>query len=348
MIEPKTELSERTRSGTPRPVLVVAPPTRTKQSQDDLDRASGEGMTATDAVPAAARTSAVTPFYLSVAGYTHIGKVRTNNEDAFVVADLSGGPLLGQAPHARLDVGEHGVLVAVSDGMGGAEAGEVASALVVETLTRALARAAPDSPHDALLNDAIQKAHRAVWNVAQRESKKMGATLTAVFVHAGQAFVAEVGDSRAYLIRGGAIWQLTHDQSMVQMLIDGGGLSFEEADESPLRSVILQAMGNQRDVKVALARLELRDRDCLVLCSDGLTSLVHDSEIRDVVLETGRPEIAARALVDLANDRGGIDNITVIVAGVGGSLTKLGADEAFSDTFQIITTFEEPARAAKG
>jgi serine/threonine protein phosphatase PrpC len=282
------------------------------------------------------------PFYLSVAGHTDVGKVRTNNEDAFVVADLSGGTLLDGAPHARFDVGERGVLVAVSDGMGGAEAGEVASALVLETLTRALATAAPGTPRDALLHDAIQKAHLAVRNVGKRESKRMGATLTSVFVHAGQAYIAEVGDSRAYLIRAGAICQLTHDQSMVQMLVDSGIIAPEAAGESPLKNVILQAMGHQRDVKVALARLDLRDRDCLVLCSDGLTTHVNDDEIRDLVLTSGRPEVAAQALVDLANSRGGKDNITVVVAGVGGSLAKHAGDETIADTFEVLTAFEAP------
>jgi len=285
---------------------------------------------------------------LTVFGKTDPGRVRRKNEDAFVVADLSGGSLLlDGTPHSRFDVGERGVLLAVSDGMGGADAGEVASALVIETLTRTLATAAPDTPRDALMNHAIQKAHRAVWNVAKRESKKMGATLTSVFVHAGQAYIAEVGDSRAYLIRGGAICQLTHDQSMVQMLVDNGILKPEHADESLLRNVILQAMGNQRDVKVALARLALRDRDCLVLCSDGLTTLVNDDEIRNVVLTSGRPEIAARALVDLANERGGKDNITVVVAGIGGGLTKPPVDEKISDTFEILTTFDQASAPTK-
>ncbi|GAH40822.1 unnamed protein product, partial [marine sediment metagenome] len=182
--------------------------------------------------------------YLSVAGHTDVGKVREKNEDTFVVADLTGGTLLEGAPHARFDVGERGVLLAVSDGMGGAAAGEVASALVVETLTRAMKDAAPETPRDALMNDAIQRAHRAVWDEAKRESKKMGATLTAVFVHAGQAFIAEVGDSRAYLIRAGKMCQLTHDQSMVQMLVDTGIIEPDQAEHSPIRNVILQAMGN--------------------------------------------------------------------------------------------------------
>jgi serine/threonine protein phosphatase PrpC len=319
----------------PRTPVVVAPRS-TIQSQLELERAAGEGMSGPDSGPG------VAPSYLSVAGLTDVGRVRTKNEDTFVVADLSGGSLLDGATHARFDVGERGVLLAVSDGMGGAAAGEVASALVVETLTRALAKAAPETPRDALLDAAIQQAHRAVWNVGKRESKPMGATLTAVFVHAGEAYIAEVGDSRAYLVRGAEIVQLTHDQSMVQMLVDSGDIPPEKADDMPFRNVILQAMGIQQDVTVALGRLALRDRDCLVLCSDGLTTLVKDAEIRDVVVRSGRPEIAARELVDLANERGGNDNITVVVAGVGGRLAKVEGDETIADTFEVLVRFEKP------
>lgn len=278
------------------------------------------------------------PFYLSVAGDTDVGKVREKNEDAFVVADLTGGTLVNGTSHKRFDVGEHGVLLAVSDGMGGAHAGEVASALVVETITRALDKAPPDAPRDALMDDAIQRAHRAVWDTAKREGKKMGATLTAVFVHAGDAYIAEVGDSRAYLIRAGQIMQLTHDQSMVQLLLDSGVIKEDEAEHSPIRNVILQAVGNQPNVKIALAKLALRDRDCLVLCSDGLTTLVRDEEIRDVVLRSGRPEVATRQLIDLANERGGKDNITVVVAGVGGGLPR--PNESVDETFEVLKTFE--------
>lgn len=299
--------------------------------------------------PAAVPTDAATaaPFYLSVAGQTDIGRVREKNEDTFVVADLTGGALLQETPHARFDVGGRGVLLAVSDGMGGAQAGEVASALVVETLTRALKDAPADTPRPALMNDAIQKAHRAVWDQARREAKKMGATLTAVFVHKGQAYIAEVGDSRAYLIRAGKMCQLTHDQSMVQMLVDSGVIEPEEAEHSPIRNVILQAMGNQPNVKVALAKLDLRDRDCLVLCSDGLTGHVSDDEIRDLVVASGRPEIACGQLIELANERGGKDNITVVIAGVGGGLSRPATGETIDDTFQVLSTFDPPGMPPK-
>jgi PPM family protein phosphatase len=278
-------------------------------------------------------------FHVSVAAQTDVGKVREKNEDAYVVADLTGGTLLDGEPHARFDVGERGVLIAVSDGMGGADSGEVASALVVETLTRAFRKAAPGTQQDALMNDAVQRAHRAVWDEAKEKGRKMGATLTAVFIHAGQAYIAEVGDSRAYLVRRAKITQLTKDQSMVQVLLDTGVIGKADAEHSPLKNVILQAMGNQQNIKTALAKLELRNRDCLVLCSDGLTNHVSDDEIRDHVM-TLRPNQAAKKLVDLANERGGKDNITVVVAGVGGELDPARSTEKVADTLEVLTTFE--------
>src|SRR5688572_1626550 len=279
-------------------------------------------------------------FHVSVAAQTDIGQAREKNEDAYVVADLTGGTLLDGEPHARFDVGERGVLLAVSDGMGGADSGEVASALVVETLTRVFTDSTPATmPRDALMNDAVQRAHRAVWDEAKEKGRKMGATLTAVFVHAGQAYIAEVGDSRAYLVRRGKITQLTKDQSMVQVLLDTGVISPADAEHSPLKNVILQAMGNQQNVKVALAKLELRNRDALVLCSDGLTNHVSDEEIKQHVI-TLRPNVAAKKLVDLANERGGKDNITVVVAGVGGELDPARSTEKVADTLEVLTTFE--------
>lgn len=284
--------------------------------------------------------SAAGPRHLSVAALSHVGKVRENNEDAFVVADLTGGALPLERPHARFDVGERGVLLAVSDGMGGAAAGEVASALVVDTLTREIKGAPLETPRDATLIEAVQRAHEVVREQSEQYRAPMGATLTAVFVRAGRAYVAEVGDSRAYLVRAGQIAQVTHDQSMVQLLVDSGVMSEEEASHSPLRNVILQAMGHQRDLTVAVSKLELREGDRLVLCSDGLTGHVSDDEIRDVVVRAERPEGAAEALVALANDRGGHDNITVIVANVSGALKAPLAHERPADAVEVLSAYE--------
>lgn len=281
----------------------------------------------------------ITPHYVSVAGTTHVGNVREKNEDAFVVADLTGGGLLQDKSHARFDVGERGVLLAVSDGMGGAQAGEVASAIVVDTLTREVGNAPLETPRDAALTEAVKAAHEAVRLRGQHDQAKMGATLTALFVRAGRAYIAEVGDSRAYLVRSGAIAQVTKDQSMVQLLVDSGVMSAEDASASPMRNVILQAMGHQREIKIAVGKIELRDRDCLILCSDGLTVHVSDEEIKNAVLGA-RPEAAVEALINLALERGGKDNITVIVAGIGGELAPPAADETPEKAVEVIKAFD--------
>lgn len=281
-----------------------------------------------------------TSFYVSVAARTDVGKTRSKNEDAFVVADLTGGALLDDTTHARFDAGERGILLAVSDGMGGARSGEVASALVIETLTQEMQRAPVGTAQHAWITEAIQRAHAAVREQGVSDNKKMGATLTACFVQSGVAYFAQVGDSRGYLLRGGVLTLVTHDQSLVQTLLDTGAIDEQQASVSPHRGVILQAMGHQKDVKVAMAKLELRNRDCLLLCSDGLTGLVSDDEIRDVITASGRPELAVQQLVDLANERGGTDNITVVVAGIGGDLEQPAPTETVDSTLEIISTFD--------
>jgi serine/threonine protein phosphatase PrpC len=286
--------------------------------------------------------------HLSIAGRSDIGRARKTNEDALIIADVAGGSLLrGDAPRTRIDVGERGVLLAVSDGVGGSRAGEVASAVTVEALARAMVDAHPHAPPEARIEDAVQSANREVLQAAQQRGREgMGATLTAVYIQArgpaATAFIAEVGDSRAYLLRAGHITGLTKDQSYVQLLLDAGALDEKEAAESPLHNVILQAMGHDAPIKAALGKLELRRRDCLLITSDGLTNAVSDDEIRGVVL--GSPDLgeACTRLVGLANDRGGRDNITVLAAGVGGNLAAPAPGETADRTFEVLASFDPP------
>ena len=286
------------------------------------------------------------PIHLSIAGRSDVGRSRKNNEDALLIADVASGTLFrGEAPRARFQVGPRGVLLAVSDGMGGEQAGEVASAVVVEALARAMVGAPPHAPADARIEDAVQQANREVLLAAQQPGRKgMGATLTAVFVQArgagATAFIAEVGDSRAYLLRAGRITRLTKDQSYVQLLLDSGTLNEKEAAESPLHNVILQAMGRRGRIDLALGKLELRRRDCLLLCSDGLSNVVADDEICSVALHSADLEAACTHLVNLANERGGADNITVLAAGVGGDLA-LPRDDSGA-ILEILASFEPP------
>ena len=283
----------------------------------------------------------MTDIYLRVVGRTDVGNVRTNNEDSLVVADLSGNGLaLDAGSDGRFNVGDRGVLLAVSDGMGGLMAGEVASALVIEGLPAAIRDGRASAPTEELLDAGVQSVNEKVWKAAQQKGIRMGATLTAVYVDGPVAWIAEVGDSRAYLIRAGSITQLTKDQSLVQRLVDAGTLSPEEAAHSPHRGVILQAMGHDPNVSVALGRLELRALDCLVLCSDGLTTHVSDDDIRNVVLSSADLTVACQRLVDLAKERGGTDNITVMLGGVDGPLPPPRVSKTdIAETFAVVRPF---------
>jgi PPM family protein phosphatase len=273
-----------------------------------------------------------------VAGRSDVGRVRSHNEDAYIVADLStGSPAIEDAVR-RLRVGPKGVLLAVSDGMGGAAAGEVASAIVIESMLQNLDRRSEDDIL-AALTTAVERANGDVWRAAQSEARQgMGATLVAAVVDETQVHVVWVGDSRLYLVRDGRIHQVTKDHSYVQMLVDAGALTPDSARRSPYRNIVLQAMGTKPDVRVALARVELRQGDRFVLCSDGITDKLEDPEILEIV-EAGASVAASSArLVALANELGGDDNITVIVADVSGDgLTESAGDP--DDAFEVVQDF---------
>jgi serine/threonine protein phosphatase PrpC len=290
--------------------------------------------------------------HLSIAGRSDVGPVRKTNEDAFVVADLSRGePDGGTRWKGELEVGARGALLAVSDGMGGAQQGELASALVVSSLARALSAQPHGQTSLEKITGAVEDAHRAVWEEACQRGIKMGATLTAAYVRAYEqsaaVYVAEVGDSRAYLLRAGRLTQLTKDQSYVQMLIDSGAVDAEQAQSLPFRNVILQAMGHQPKVAVALGRLDLRALDCLVLCSDGLTAELSNEEIRVTVLSSPDLAVAAERLVDLANARGGRDNTTVLLIGVSGDMPEANVGERLEQTYRILETFNPLVHAGR-
>jgi serine/threonine protein phosphatase PrpC len=282
------------------------------------------------------------PINLTVCGATDIGLIRKTNEDAFVIADLTGDRLVTSGPITRFEIRERGVLLAVSDGMGGHNAGEVASALVVEALERAMAHSSASArPSDALFERAVKSANREVWDASHEPGREnMGATLTAMFLEGATAHIAEVGDSRAYLLRGGQLVQVTRDQSYVQSMVESGALKFDEAATSPLRNLILQAMGQKPDVQVALGRLSLRQRDCFVLCSDGLSNKVTPSKMQEIILNASRMDVACTRLIACANERGGEDNITVVMGGVSGDLPAFRGGEPISESLQRLQEFD--------
>lgn len=286
---------------------------------------------------------------LTVSARSDVGQVRTNNEDAFSVADLDTGARLDSGPApSGFDVQERGILLVVSDGMGGHAAGEVASALVVDSLRRSLSAPGVDtSGMQRLIDNAVKRANADVFEAARATRKQgMGATLTAVLVHHDEAYIAGVGDSRAYLLRQGRLRQMTKDQSFVQLLVDAGAMTPEEAKVSSQKNVILQGMGLKDDVQVSIGRLQLRRGDRLLLCSDGLSNLVPDDELRVLV---GDPDlaVACNRTVDLANQRGGHDNITAIVAALDGDGLPLpSTSETLTQTYEVLQQYDPSGKTA--
>jgi serine/threonine protein phosphatase PrpC len=235
------------------------------------------------------------PLGLSSAARTHVGLVRSNNEDAF----LAGGRLL-----------------AVADGVGGAAAGEIASATIIAALTP-LDDHPPGYDLIGRLHDAIASGNAAIAEkvAADAALTGMGTTLTAVLFAGPRYGLVNVGDSRTYLMRGGSVSQLTRDDSYVQLLIDEGRITQEEADRHPQRSVVLQALTGQELLEPAISVHEARADDRFLLCSDGLSDLVAPEPLAAAMRLRDR-DVCADRLVDLALEAGGRDNITVIVADV--------------------------------
>jgi protein phosphatase len=230
------------------------------------------------------------PVNVRSAGVTDTGRKRRRNEDAYVC----------EPP-----------LFAVADGMGGAQAGEVASRLAAAALKESGADAGGEARIDAL----IQEANRRVYERGQEDpnASGLGTTITAALVENGTVAFGHVGDSRAYLLRNGSFEQLTEDHSLVAELMRSGKLSAEEAETHPQRSVITRALGTDPDVDVDTFTIEAREGDVFLICSDGLSSMVRNDTIQELI-ERHRPDLrrAARALVQAANRGGGEDNITVI------------------------------------
>jgi protein phosphatase len=271
-----------------------------------------------------------------VYGRTDVGRTREHNEDAFVVADLtSWNPTL--RPEVRTHVtGERGTLFMVADGMGGAAAGELASSMAVDVVLEELrshwcSQDAPPAEPSAFANTlraATEAANLRIHEYAAEhpENRGMGTTATIAGLLGDTLFVAQVGDSRAYLIRDGVARQITKDQSLMQKLIEAGEITAEEAEVSDRRNIILQALGPEPNVRTDLTKQQVRRGDTLILCSDGLSGQVRPEEIAHVVNEVDDPVIMCKHLIDMANATGGPDNITVIAARFDGDGLEL-ADE---------------------
>jgi protein phosphatase len=281
---------------------------------------------------------------------TNVGRVRAGNEDNYLVLDLSTQRAWtgsdGEAPPAemlRFEVGDKGVVLVVSDGMGGALAGDVASRMAVETVRDMLADADGDGDgeDDATLVESLKNATDYANFAIHKRSQDdphcsgMGATLTAAAITHDGVSLIQVGDSRGYVIRGGQIKLATKDQSLVQQLVDVGQISEQEAETHMFRNVILQALGAQPELQPVTGRVRLYRDDLLLLCSDGLSGKLRADDMLRIVEESdGDLARACEALVEEANERGGEDNITVVLARLSGD------DLSSADTGRI--TVEVP------
>lgn len=236
---------------------------------------------------------------MRVGSLTDIGKVREINQDCFAV-DTDRGVYL------------------VADGMGGHAAGEKASLTAVEIITDRLSNGTGDYVNGQLVDaiqNAIQEANREIINASMEDSalRGMGTTATLVVTRDNQIYVGHVGDSRAYLVRNRRIDQITDDHSIVAQLVRARAITPQEAARHPYRNVITRCLGMQADVEADTQQRELKPGDRLLICSDGLSGLVSDDEMLQYVVSSQDPQVTCQELINLANDRGGTDNITVVL-----------------------------------
>ena len=231
--------------------------------------------------------------FISWGARSDVGLVRGHNEDSFLL----------RTP-----------LFVVSDGMGGHAAGEVASSIAVETV----GERAPGTADDVLLGAAVEAANMAVIEAAEQGIGKpgMGCTVTSILIEKNKMAVAHVGDSRAYVLRQGTLVRVTHDHSYVEELVDSGQITADEARTHPSRSIITRALGSDPDMYADHFSLEVNDGDRVILCSDGLSSMISDAEIEALAVSSATPQQAADNLVAAALPAGGADNVTVVVVDV--------------------------------
>lgn len=229
---------------------------------------------------------------VGVGARTDVGLLREGNEDAYLAED---------------------VLFAVADGMGGHLAGDVASSITVDALRERAAEEPPADP-DALAG-LLYRANTAIFERARHDPSLhgMGTTCTALMIGAEEAHIAHVGDSRAYLLRNGSLSQLTQDHTLVNRMVQEGKLRSEDAERHPQRSVLTRALGVDPEVKIDTQSLDTKEGDRLLLCSDGLTSMVDTDSIAEALRSEKDPQSAADHLVEIAIAAGGEDNVTVVV-----------------------------------
>jgi PPM family protein phosphatase len=295
-------------------------------------------------------------FTVEIHATSHIGRVRKGNEDNYLLLDISeakawtssqdDGDFVIESQQFEID--DNGVVMAVSDGMGGALAGEVASTMAVETVSEKLLDqdldetiVADDADHHLIsrLHDATVFANYLIHQQGRSDPQfqGMGATFTGIGVTPAGADVIQVGDSRAYLVRNGKIYQITKDQSLVQQLIDAQQITAEDAETHTLKNVILQALGAQNEIYPVSARVKPCRNDVFLLCSDGLSNKVGAADMQRIVVQNFEQlQNACVELIREANENGGEDNITVVLAKFSGdSLEEGEGDEVKLEMIEL-------------
>lgn len=265
-------------------------------------------------------------------GLTDIGRVRANNEDQFLIADLNKSLLvhqtsLTQDDHTRLYGGSQGSLLVVADGMGGHAAGQQASSLAVQTLEYYVLNTMPwffhlpdcdTSDLGEELKSALEACHRTITHAASNrpEQRGMGTTLTMAYILWPRLYVVHVGDSRCYLLRPPKLERITRDQTMAQQLVEHGVLKPEEAPASRWSHVLYSCLGgdSSKEPAAEVYKANLAVGDTLLLCTDGLTTRLSDNQLVSLLHQGSRAEETCQQLVAAANSAGGQDNITVVVA----------------------------------
>jgi len=258
---------------------------------------------------------------LTVCGGTDIGSKRQQNQDTFVIADLESGVISRPCVRTDVSISRPGLLLLVCDGMGGAAAGDVAAHLAAVSIKHELEIAGSTVVRapDRSLEHAISQANRAIFNEAETHpaEKGMGTTCTAAIVSPEKIAIAQVGDSRAYLLRDANLRALTRDQTIAAELFGAGALDHQQVARSPFRHILAQALGTKGHVEPVMTDVDMREGDRLLLCSDGLHGPLPDADIAAILNRQPDPFLAAQGLIAAAIAAGGPDNVTVIVANCG-------------------------------
>ncbi|MFY9222704.1 MAG: protein phosphatase 2C domain-containing protein [Blastocatellia bacterium] len=278
----------------------------------------------------------------SVCAISDPGIVRKNNEDSFLLTDLKKGKSLADTCQIEKPLLDNYLLLVVSDGVGGSQLGELASELSVLSIKDALMSMNNSTNPTDRLTAAVEQANHTVWseNVKDPKQQWMKATLTVAMVEKDKAYIGTVGDSRAYIIRGHRIKQLTMDQTLAGVLVSKGVVNPDEVHKHARSNVILQAIGNAQTIQVAISTINLERGDYLLLCSDGLSNKISAQEM--VMYATNYSiDVGSTHMVTLAKQRGGEDNITIVLARFeGDGLPSRRERQHLTTEVQHLSTFD--------